>query len=247
MKIQLLSDTHSNLDKFKPHKEADLIVHAGDFTSGVGDSIKYISEFAELCKSHNKDYVLVKGNHDYYGFIYRDEILKRLDELEINYLITGKEFKFKGWTFIGDTLFTEFNLPNYDNEFIKENAQYYLNDFTHIRYNPSSMITPQDYISEFYKQYDWINSFRNKENIFVVTHFVPSMELIHPYYADNPLNPYFLNNLDLTGFQHWAVGHSHQTLRKKVNNCNVYMNAYGYTNGIQWECPRFDTNYVIEL
>ena len=48
MKIQLLSDTHSNLDKFKPHKEADLIVHAGDFTSGVGNSIKYISEFAGL-------------------------------------------------------------------------------------------------------------------------------------------------------------------------------------------------------
>ncbi len=207
MKIQLVSDTHSNLERFKIAEEADLIIHAGDFTSGIGNSIKYISEFAELCESHNKDYVLVKGNHDYYGFVYRDEILKRLDDLEINYLITGKEFKFKDWTFIGDTLFSEFNLPNYDNEFIKENAQYYLNDFKHIRYNYSSMMTPQDYIAEFYKQYNWINSFRNKENIFVVTHFVPSMELIHPYYADNPLNPYFLNNLDLTGFQHWAVGH----------------------------------------
>ena len=207
MKIQLVSDTHGNLERFKIAEEADLIIHAGDFTSGVGDSIKYISEFAELCKSHNKDYVLVKGNHDYYGFVYRDEVLKRLDDLEINYLITGKEFKFKDWTFIGDTLFTEFNLPNYNNEFIKENAQYYLNDFKHIRYNYSSMMTPQDYIAEFYKQYNWINSFRNKENIFVVTHFVPSMELIHPYYVDNPLNPYFVNNLDLTGFQHWAVGH----------------------------------------
>ena len=207
MKIQLLSDTHSNLERFKIAEEADLIIHAGDFTSGIGDSIKYISEFAELCESHNKDYVLVKGNHDYYGFVYRDEVLKTLDDLKINYLVVGKEFKFQGWTFIGDTLFTEFNLPNYNNEFIKKNAQYYLNDFRHIRYNYSSMITPQDCIDEFYKQYDWINSFRNKENIFVVTHFVPSMELIHPHYIDNLLNPYFMNNLDLTGFQHWAVGH----------------------------------------
>ena len=43
------------------------------------------------------------------------------------------------------------------------------------------------------------------------------------------------------------TGNSHQTLRTNIDGCNIYMNAYGYTNGIQWECPEFDTNYVIEL
>ena len=56
-----------------------------------------------------------------------------------------------------------------------------------------------------------------------------------------------MSNKDLTGFQHWAAGHSHQTLRTNTDGCNIYMNAYGYTNGIQWECPQFNTDYVIEL
>lgn len=245
MKIQLLSDTHSNLDRFKINKEADLIIHAGDFTNKL-DGINQIVKFSDLCEDHGTPYVIVLGNHDFWNNTI-EGAFKDLDYYGINYLRAGKEFKFKDWTFIGDTLFTEFNLPGYDNELIKENAQYYLSDFTHIRYNYSSMITPQDYIAEFYKQYDWINNFRNKENIFVVTHFVPSVELIHPYYDDNPLNPYFVNNLDLTGFQHWVVAHSHQTVRKKVNNCNVYMNAYGYTDGVKYECPEFDPNYIIKI
>lgn len=247
MKIQLLSDTHSNLDKFKPHKEADLIIHAGDFTSGVGDSIKYISEFAELCKEHEKPYVLVKGNHDYYGFVYRDEVLKTLDDLEINYLVVGKEFKFKGWTFIGDTLFSDFNLPNYNNDFLLDNAYYYLNDFKFIKYDYSSNITPQDYVKLFNEQWSWIESYRNKENVFVITHFLPSIKLEHPDYKNSYLNPYYMSNKDLTGFKHWAAGHSHQTIRNVIDGCNVYMNAYGYTNGIQWECPEFDTDYIIEI
>ena len=178
-----------------------------------------------------------EGNHS----------LKTLDDLEINYLVAGKEFKFRGWTFIGDTLFSEFNLPDYDNEFLINNAKYYLSDFHYIGYNSTSLVTPQDYISEFYKQYAWINSFRNKENIFVITHFVPSVQLIHEQYEQSPLNPYFVNNLNLKGFSHWACGHSHQTIRNIVDGCNVYMNAYGYTNNIEWECPEFNTNYIIEI
>lgn len=247
MKIQLLSDTHEDLKRFKPSSEVDLIIHAGDFSKSLHNSIEHIINFVDICEEYNKDYVIVLGNHDYYGFVYRDEVIKTLDDLKINYLVVGKEFKFKGWTFIGDTLFSEFNLPNYDNEFLINNAKYYLSDFHYIGYNSTSLVTPQDYISEFYKQYKWINSFRNKENIFVITHFVPSVQLIHEQYEQSPLNPYFVNNLNLKGFSHWACGHSHQTIRNVIDGCNVYMNAYGYTDNINWECPEFNENYIIEI
>ena len=245
MKIQFLSDTHSNLDKFKPHKEADLIVHAGDFTSRL-DGINQIIKFTDICKEHEKPYVLVLGNHDYYSNTIEDTF-KQLDNYDINYLKTGKEFKFQDWTFIGDTLFTDFNLPNYNNDFLLDNAYYYLSDFKFIKYNYSSNITPQDYVKLFNEQWSWIESYKNKENVFVITHFLPSIKLEHPDYKNSYLNPYYMSNKDLTGFQHWAAGHSHQTLRTNIDGCNIYMNAYGYTNGIQWECPEFDTNYVIEL
>lgn len=247
MKIQLLSDTHEDLKRFKPSSEVDLIIHAGDFSKSLHNSIEHIINFVDICEEYNKDYVIVLGNHDYYGFVYRDEVLKTLDDLKINYLVVGKEFKFKGWTFIGDTLFSEFNLPDYDNEFLINNAKYYLSDFHYIGYNSTSLVTPQDYISEFYKQYKWIDSFRHKENIFVITHFVPSVQLIHEQYKQSPLNPYFVNNLNLKGFSHWACGHSHQTTRDVIDGCNIYMNAYGYTDNINWECPEFNENYIIEI
>ena len=247
MKIQLLSDTHEDLKRFEPSSEVDLIIHAGDFSKSVYNSIEHIVNFTDLCDEHDKEHLIVLGNHDYYGFVYRDEILKRLDDLEINYLITGKEFKFQDWTFIGDTLFSDFNLPNYNNDFLLDNAYYYLSDFKFIKYNYSSNITPQDYVKLFNEQWSWIESYRNKENVFVITHFLPSIKLEHPDYKNSYLNPYYMSNKDLTGFQHWAVGHSHQTLRTNIDGCNIYMNAYGYTNGVEWECPEFDTNYVIEL
>lgn len=245
MKIQLLSDTHSNLDRFKPHQEVDLIIHAGDFTSRL-DGINQIIDFTNICKKHKKPYVLVLGNHDYYSNTIEDTF-KQLDNYGINYLKIGKEFKFQGWTFIGDTLFTEFNLPSYDNEFLLNNAHYYLSDFKFIKYNYSSIIVPQDYIKLFNEQWSWIESYRNKENVFVITHFLPSIKLEHPDYKNSYLNPYYMSNKDLTGFKHYACGHSHQTLRTNIDGCNIYMNAYGYTNGIQWECPEFDPNYIIEL
>ena len=205
MKIQLLSDTHSNLDKFKPHKEVDLIIHAGDFTSRL-DGINQIIDFTNICKKHEKPYVLVLGNHDYYSNTIEDTF-KQLDNYDINYLKIGKEFKFQGWTFIGDTLFTEFNLPNYNNEFLLNNAHYYLSDFRFIKYNYSSIIVPQDYVKLFNEQWSWIESYRNKENVFVITHFLPSIKLEHPDYKNNYLNPYYMSNKDLTGFKHYACGH----------------------------------------
>ena len=247
MKIQILSDTHQDLSRFKINPEIDLIVHAGDFSKGVGNSVQHIVNFTDMCDEANKDYVLVLGNHDYYGFVYREELLQYLDELNINYLVIGKEYKKDSWTFIGDTLFTEFNLSGYDNEFLINNAEFYLNDFKYIKYNYSSLIRPQDYILEFSKQWSWIESYRNKPNVFVITHFLPSKELEHPQYKGDYLNPYYMSNLNLTGFSKWVVGHSHQTLHKIIDGCDIYMNAYGYTNGIEWECPEFNPNYIIEI
>ena len=59
MKIQLLSDTHSNLDRFKPQEEVDLIIHAGDFSKSVYNSIEHIVNFTDLCDEHDKEHLIV--------------------------------------------------------------------------------------------------------------------------------------------------------------------------------------------
>ena len=45
MKIQLLSDTHEDLKRFKPSPEVDLIIHAGDFSKSLYNSIEHIVNF----------------------------------------------------------------------------------------------------------------------------------------------------------------------------------------------------------
>ena len=61
MKLQILSDTHNS--KYSISEQADVIIHAGDFSNRLSGTI----EFAEKCKSLNKKFIFVLGNHDYYS------------------------------------------------------------------------------------------------------------------------------------------------------------------------------------
>ena len=66
MKIQLISDTHTYDYDISP--EADVIVHAGDFSNNLRGCL----DFVDICKSQNKEYVFCLGNHDYYGSVLND-------------------------------------------------------------------------------------------------------------------------------------------------------------------------------
>ena len=240
--LQLISDTHSNLSRFKPSLSADLIIHAGDFTSYVGDSVEQITLFKDMCDFYDKSHLIVLGNHDYYGFVYRKDLLECLDNNHINYLTVNKEFKYRNYTFIGDTLFTNFrNLPN-PNIF-----KHFISDFNFIKNNENINIQPEDYVNFYNDQLNFINKYRNKSNIVVVTHFPPSIELTDPQYEGNFLNPYFINDIDLKGFNHWICGHTHYTTKKIIDNCNCYINASGYISSDQIECSDFDKEYLIYL
>lgn len=57
MLIQLLSDTHGNHD-YVISKQADLIVHAGDFSNTANYTDTEI--FVDKCKQLNKQYVWYK-------------------------------------------------------------------------------------------------------------------------------------------------------------------------------------------
>ena len=245
MKIQLLSDTHSRLHRFKPSKHANLIIHAGDFTSGLGDSIEHIVNFADICDEADKDYVIVLGNHDYYGFLYREDLLKRLDELQINYLVSGKEYVKDGITFIGDTLFTNFSL--YNNPLSKIYAQLNIADFQYIMLSNNIPSYADWMIYEFNKQLNFINQYKNKDNVVVITHFVPNPILLQDKFKGSELNPYFINNIDLTGFKNWICGHTHQTTRTQVDGCSLYVNAMGYESNGFFECPEFEQEFIINV
>lgn len=247
MKIQLLSDTHNHLNRFMPNPSADVIVHAGDFVRLHRDNpTKQIKKFARLCEQADKPYVLVLGNHDYYGQKIGLSYPKELENQGINVLYRGKEFRFGDMTFVGDTLWSDFDL--YGELSLADLGLIYrgILDFSSILADGG--LDFDHLISEHRQTLDFLENYRHCPDAFIITHFPPCVAMIHDAYKDSPFNPYFINNLDMTGFYHWVCGHVHYTDRRTQDGCRLYINASGYqsSDGVL-ECPDFEPNFLIEI
>ena len=55
----------------------------------------------------------------------------------------------------------------------------------------------------------------------VLTHFPPHPACIAPPYADSPLNPYFINQIDVAGFDYWIAGHTHHVVDTVQDSCRI--------------------------
>lgn len=93
-------------------------------------------------------------------------------------------------------------------------------------------IEPADYIARYEAQLRFIERFRHQLRTIVLTHFPPHPACIAPQYADSPLNPYFINDIDLNGFAYWLAGHTHQTFDDEQDGCRIIINPLGYPNEI---------------
>lgn len=246
MKIQLISDTHNCLNRFMPHPCADVIVHAGDFVRlGSDDCDRHIDEFVTRCEQAGKPHVLVLGNHDYYGREIGLDYPKELESRGINVLYRGKEFVFGGTTFVGDTLWSDFDL--YGELSLADLGLIYrgILDFSSIL--AEGGLDFEHLIHEHRQALDFLENYRHRHDVFVITHFPPCVAMTQDNHKDSPFNPYFINNLDMTGFRHWACGHVHYTDRRVQDGCQLYINASGYQSSDgRVECPDFDPNFLIE-
>ena len=71
---------------------------------------------------------------------------------------------------------------------------------------------------------------RHRARTIVLTHFPPHPVCIAPPYADSPLNPYFINQIDVAGFEHWIAGHTHHAVDTIQDDCRIIINPLGYPN-----------------
>lgn len=230
MKIQILSDTHGFDYNISP--EVDLVVHAGDFSN----SLRGCMEFVKKCNEANKEHVFVLGNHDYYS----TNIYATLDFFKqnpkYNLLSYDNTFKFKGFTFVGGTLFTNFrqNTYSFDNQDAFEYNKYFaergIYDFIAILSKNNKFIKAEEYVTLFNKTLNNIDQYRNKENVVVLTHFPPHLSCIDPQYEGSMLNPYFINDLNVSGFKLWISGHTHHSMDETVDGCRLVINPLGYPN-----------------
>lgn len=253
MKIQLLSDTHGF--DYDIAEEADVVVHAGDFSN----SLRGMVNFAEYCQDSNKDFVFVLGNHDYFESNIEDTVDFLRDNYPNNALLYDNAIKIKNKTFVGGTLFTNFraNKVQYDDPLMfdqyKRTAENWVYDFQKVYVNNKKkmdvLVKAEDYVTLFNKYYNNIIKYKNKKDVVVVTHFPPHLACLDPYWGNHPsaqhLNPYFINDLDVTGFDYWFSGHTHTALDTVVDGCRLVINPLGYPQ--EHDKNGYRNNLIIEV
>ncbi|MDV4313670.1 MULTISPECIES: metallophosphoesterase [unclassified Acinetobacter] len=232
MKLQILSDTHNS--KYSISEQADVIIHAGDFSNRLSGAI----EFAEKCKSLNKKFIFVLGNHDYYSSNYSSVVNFLKENYPKNALLDDNHIKIQDKIFVGGTLFTNFrsNSPLTSPEVLlqsQKDAEQSIYDFDQIMIDSDHRtITANDYIELFKKYHENIMKFKDQDNVIVITHFPPHLACLDPYWGTHPvaaaLNPYFINDLDVKGFKLWIAGHTHTSVDTVVDGCRLVINPLGY-------------------
>ena len=130
-------------------------------------------------------------------------------------------------------------------DYNKHFAEQGIYDFIAIRSDVNKFITADEYVTMFNKTYDNINKYKNQDNVIVVTHFPPSVACMDPQYEGSPLNPYFINDLNVTGFKHWLSGHTHTAVDTVENGCRLVINPKGYP--LEHDVNGYRPNLIIEV
>ncbi len=273
-KIQYISDIH--LEFYKKLSSlpqisvtSDTLVLAGDV--GYPTTTLYW-EFLEQQSARFKNILLITGNHEYYhtqNAIKRGKVLDihTMDELiaselnrrelkNIHFLHSGNNFVIiDKICFIGNTIWSHIldesiyevshRMNDYKNIFIKNDQ------------NALQNITPNDINKLHLKQKDdLVNTLSNItksstiEHIVVITHHLPSFQLIHPKYrvaGIEGINCAFASDVldtmpsELTSkIDLWISGHTHSPISKKINGVECVINPIGYPGEnilCNWDTP----------
>lgn len=251
MKVRVLSDLHIDIHRdwptLRPAGE-DVTIIAGDICNGR-KGITWAREQAE----HLKIPVIgVLGNHDYY----RENINTLDKELQVEvangtnfHLLQRSSVEIDGITFLGTTLWTDFNLysnPGRESELAKQ----VLSDYRYIK-NGRKPIAAEKLIRLHQQQRAWLRDALEKAHaerrkVVVVTHHGPSGKSIARRFVGSTLSAAFVS--DLGGWfwsepwapRLWIHGHVHDQVDVWEKETRIIANPRGYpnemkTNGFSWD------------
>jgi len=246
MKIQIISDLHleflspPQIDNLvgKIKTCGDVLVLAGDIGNG---KLKHYQLFLEEMSRKFTKVFVVAGNHEYYGngIDDTDQHIKSVCENmeNVSFLCSSWE-DYGGFRWIGTTLWSN----------VSNTAKCFTNDVLRIKN------LPIEKYNEFHKEaVNFLSStITDEKQCIVITHYLPSMELIHEKYRnekENVYNQWFASSLDdliqknIDNLPMWIYGHTHDFSHIKLFNTEMVCNPYGYKG----ENKNPNLNYVVEL
>ncbi len=246
MKIAIYSDIH--LEFFEnegwplwipPVLDVDLVVLAGDIYLGTR-AIDWIQEHFLSLKTK---VIYLCGNHEFY---HHDFINVIADWREIAaktpnlYFLENDQLTIDGQHFVGCTLWSDFNNAD-PKSMIK--AKFQIADYRSIR-----RFTPA-YSHGIHKESrQFLNQYIQPDSV-VITHHLPSYQLVEMRYRDSVLTGSFASNLDNLILEKspklWIHGHSHSSCDLNIGSTRIVRNPRGY---VPFDINKeFNDEFVIEI
>jgi len=250
MKIQVVSDIHLEHRNTLPdiftkndYPKTDYLFLCGDIGVPVKNPELW-KTFIDTMSKKFKRVIYVCGNHEFYGSNIHETTLfiRNYFDLYDNIVLLepGKVIQIEDFLIIGATLWSEIDLS----------TGLLLSDIRNI-YNKDNEKLKMNDINKLHQEHkEWLETMLNMCNeqhikSIVVTHYVPSFNLIHEKYLGLDHKKYikgYASHCDdlVSKSNLWLFGHSHKYIKKIIGNCLCYANPYGYIN-------EHDTNYKDEI
>lgn len=230
--VQYMSDIHLEYRTgnvpFIPVVSNSLVL-AGD----IGNPFKYnYKEFLVKCSNEYENTFVLPGNHEYWGNDIRktdDQIESLLNRLNNVHSLKNAVVEANNVTFIGCTLWSN----------ILKEPLVRRGDEQNISLN-GSLVNWVILNELHFSDVSWLKSTlqardaRDTRPVIVVTHYLPTYKLLHPYYNtpryQNDLDRYYTNleHLIKPPIKAWIGGHSHCVMEIELNGVGLRVNAIGY-------------------
>ena len=253
MKIQFISDLHLEFTKNRRYLNKHPLEAAGEILIIAGDTgylgTKEYDNYPlwDWASKNFKEVFVLLGNHEFYA----GYDLGKIPENFVGEIRKNIHYYYNGIVEYGDITFIFSTLWTKISEESKKNCEEDLLNFSEVVYN-GKKFTVDDYNNEHEKCVKFlknaVENCKSKHKI-VVTHHVPTFEIVAPEFKDSKIKDCF--NADLTEYiknsdiDYWIFGHIHRNIEKQIGKTKLICNQLGYT--FEGEGKDFSNNRCIEI
>lgn len=242
MRILFLSDLHlefhrdggQSFVRSLPLDKVDVVVLAGDIVPLQSRFMPSLDLFTKRAKH----IVWVNGNHEYYGTSPHaahkvfSEYVGRNPNL---HWLNNSDVVIEGQRFLGGTLW-------FPHSQAVDTHRAFLNDFRVIRDFKPWVFEECEKTKTYLRQ-------ETRQGDIVVVHHLPSHMSVHPRFAGNPYNVFFVCDIEdiirSTKPRILVHGHTHDSCQYMLGKTKVICNPFGYA--AQEENAAFNSNLIFEV
>ena len=251
LKIAYCSDLHFEhyneswwqymIESYMVDPYTELIIIAGDIAVGAFNVSKILTM---MYNTYKIPIIYIPGNHEYYHGTIEDFNKEINDYFSSNdediIILNDLSYCYKNIVFCGGVGFIDESYEPLNKLLYHKYAdtKYIKNYGDCVKYGERTKLYFESVIKNTKPSY----------HLVCISHFLPSSRCIHPYYQNNVLNSFFVNNWNELFYYDnspdvWICGHTHIPFELEINKTKVYCNPHGYPH--ERHHTLWDWKYII--